>query len=357
LGGDEFVILQADVHIGDSSDCLASRVIAEIGKPYAIEGQEIVIGASIGISLAGPGCDSVDDLLKNADMALYAAKDDGRSVWRFFKREMEVAARTRRETEIDLRRALDQGEFSVFFQPIVNTDSGKVVCCEALVRWFHPQRGMIPPCQFIELAERTGMIVELGGVILAKACKAAMKWPEDISVAVNLSAVQFQRGVVIEQVMTALVKSGLPAKRLEVEITESLALRDMRATKQVLEQLRGVGVKVALDDFGTGYSSLSYLNQIPFDKIKIDRSFVLAIHENKMSRSLIGMVSNLAKTMDREMVVEGVETEDDLAVLRDLGVRDIQGYLFSKPRPSGELMDMLEKGVAKSAPVKFRVVA
>ena len=331
LAGDEFVILQAADGDEDATSHLAERLIQRVAAPYAIDGQEIVVGLTIGIARAGQDGHGAEDLLKQADLALYRAKEQGRGTYCFFQEAMNVAARERRENELDLRHAIANDEISVFFQPITDVATGRVTCCEALVRWQHPTKGMVPPDEFIKLAESTGLIVELSAVVLRKACKEVANWPSHVSVAVNLSAVQFRRNVVIDHIKRALEASDLPAERLEVEITESLALSNLAAVREVVEQIRAMGVKVALDDFGTGYSSLAYIQQIPFDKIKIDRSFVRNLVDDPMSRSLIRLMTSFVRSLDKVLIVEGVETGEQVAILREMGVRYMQGFHFGRP--------------------------
>ena len=319
LAGDEFVVVHGTAGGADMAARLASRLIEIISRPYSIEGQDVVIGASIGIVASAAGA-SAEDLLKHADLALYRAKQTGKGTFCFFERAMIGEANDRRNLENDLRHALRAGEISIFFQPIIDVQKEAVVSCEALARWQHPTRGAVGPDTFIGLAEATGLIVDLGSLVLHKACRAAMTWPDAVTVSVNLSVAQFRKGVVVDQIKEALAWSGLPPARLEVEVTESLALDNLATTHDMIGQIRALGVRVALDDFGTGYSSLAYLQQIPFDKIKIDRSFVRAIAEDGMSRSLVRLMTSFARGLDKTLVVEGVETAEQAAILRDMGV-------------------------------------
>ncbi len=334
LAGDEFVIVQRTTGERDLAATLASRLIGIISQPYSIEGQDIVIGVSIGIVSIDADATSAEDLLKYVDLALYRAKQAGKGTFCFFAPAMIGETNDRRNLENELRRALRADEIDVFFQPIVDVAEAAVVSFEALARWRHPTRGIVGPETFIPLAEATGLITDLGAVVLRKACRAAMAWPDAVTVSVNLSVAQFRKGVVVEQINDALARSGLPPARLEVEVTESLALDDLATTHDMIGRIRALGVRVALDDFGTGYSSLAYLQQIPFDKIKIDRSFVNAIVDDGMSRSLVRLMTSFARSLDKTLVVEGVETAEQAAILRDMGVTQMQGFLFGVPQPT-----------------------
>ena len=342
LGGDEFAIVQF------CSDCepsavamLASHVVEKVSAPYEISGHQLVIGVSIGISLAPEDGKNPDELLKNADLALYRAKEDGRGTYRFFETGMDARAQARRLLELDLRAALQRGEFEVYYQPIRDVAKDVVVAFEALVRWNHSLRGMISPVSFIPLAEETGLIVPLGEWVLCQACIDAAGWSQDVAVAVNLSPVQFKNPSLVSTVKEALKASGLPAHRLELEITELVLLQNSEATLAVLHELRGFGVKISLDDFGTGYSSLSYLRSFPFDKIKIDRSFVSELATRDDSMAIVRAVTGLGKSLGIVTTAEGVETDAQFDLLRQEGCTQAQGYLFSPPRPAAEVEMML----------------
>lgn len=343
LGGDEFAIVQVPVGQPDECIALASRLIEAIGEPYEINGHQIVIGASVGMAIAPTDGDDVDCLLKNADMALYRAKEDGRGAYRFFEPEMDARMQVRRALELDLRKAVALEEFELFYQPIVDLATNKVSCFEALLRWRHPQRGLVTPDHFIALAEEVGLLGPLGAWVLKKACAEAVRWPRDILVAVNLSPSQFKSGTLVLDVITALGASGLPANRLELEITESVLLRNTDTTMSTLKQLRELGVRIAMDDFGTGYSSLAYLQKFPFDKIKIDRSFVRDVLEQPESVAIVRAVTGLGRTLGMTTTAEGVETTDQLEQMRREGCAEVQGFLFSKPRPAHELAALLQK--------------
>jgi diguanylate cyclase (GGDEF)-like protein len=348
LGGDEFAVVQF------CSDCdpsavalLASHIVEKIGEPYDIGGHQLVVGVSIGISLAPEDGKNPDELLKKADLALYRAKADGRGTYRYFETGMDARAQARRILELDLRAALHRQEFEVYYQPIRDVASDQVVAFEALVRWNHSLRGMISPVNFIPLAEETGLIVQLGDWVLRQACTDAAGWPQDVDVAVNLSPVQFKNPNLVSQVKAALQASGLPAHRLELEITESVLLQNSAATLAVLHELRGFGVRISLDDFGTGYSSLSYLRSFPFDKIKIDRSFVSELATRDDSMAIVRAVTGLGKSLGIVTTAEGVETEAQFELLRREGCTQAQGYLFSQPRPAAEVNAMLSRPRAR----------
>jgi diguanylate cyclase (GGDEF)-like protein len=342
LGGDEFAIVQF------CSDCdqtaavaLASDVVEKIAAPYDIGGHQLVIGASVGISLSPEDGKNPDELLKNADLALYRAKADGRGTYRFFEAGMDARVQARRLLELDLRAALRRDEFAVYYQPIRDLATDEVVVFEALVRWNHPQRGLIAPTKFIPLAEETGLIAQLGDYVLRRACMDAAGWSRKVGVAVNLSPVQFKNPNLVSSVMAALQIGRLPSHRLELEITESVLLQNSAATLAILHELRANGVRISLDDFGTGYSSLSYLRSFPFDKIKIDRSFVNELATRNDSMAIVRAVTGLGKSLGITTTAEGVETEAQLELLRREGCTQAQGYLFSKPRPAAEVESML----------------
>ena len=298
LGGDEFAIVQVggELQASDTSS-LASRLVEVVGAPYDIQGHQVIIGASIGISLAPDDGSDPDQLLKNADMALYRAKMDGRGTYRFFEAGMDARAQARRLLELDLRAALLRDEFEVYYQPIRDLKADRIICFEALLRWNHPLRGMIPPMDFMALAEETGLIVRIGNWVLRRACTDAAGWSQEVSVAVNLSPAQFKNRDLVPSVIEALSASGLDAHRLELEITESVLLQDSEATLVTLHKLRGLGIRIAMDDFGTGYSSLSYLRSFPFDKIKIDRSFVQELASRGDSMAIVRAVAGLGKSL------------------------------------------------------------
>ena len=341
LGGDEFAVVQFCRGCDPSAvSALASHIVEALAAPYEINGHQLMIGVSIGISLAPEDGDNPDALLKNADLALYRAKADGRGTYRFFEAGMDARAQARRLLELDLRLALQRNEFEVHYQPIRDIGSEEIVVCEALVRWKHPLRGLIGPNQFIPLAEENGLIIKLGEWVLRTACRDASRW-STACVAVNLSPAQFKNPDLVATVKSALRDSGLPASRLELEITESVLLQNSDATRIILHELRALGLKISLDDFGTGYSSLSYLRSFPFDKIKIDRSFVSELESSNDSLAIVRAVTGLGKSLGIVTTAEGVETAAQLEMLSREGCTQAQGYLISKPRPIAEVEDML----------------
>jgi diguanylate cyclase (GGDEF)-like protein len=345
FGGDEFVVLQQPVASADETSALAARIVEELSKPYRIDGHEIAIGASIGIAVAPLDGSDAGQLLANADMALYAAKAVGKGTWRFFETGMAAAAQARRNTEIDLRAALARNEFEVYFQPIVDLATGRITTCEALLRWRHGSGRIVAPAEFVPIAEEMGIIDEIGAWVLRESCAACARWPGEIRVAVNFSSVQFQLCNVPAMVADALATTGLPAGRLEIEITESLLMHDFPATRRTIEQLRATGVRVALDDFGTGFSGLNYLHSFPLDKVKIDRTFLVGLPQDERSLTLIRGVARLSAALGLTVTAEGVETEDQLeAVASEICVHEAQGHLFCRPLPEHHLRELLAAG-------------
>jgi diguanylate cyclase (GGDEF)-like protein len=332
LGGDEFAIIQTAIEQPSDAAILARRVREAVAAPYDLDDHHVLVDASIGISIAPNDASESDQLLKNADMALYGAKNDGRGTFRFFEPEMDARAKARRALELDLRKALANKEFELYYQPLVNLERNEVTGCEALLRWNHPDRGMISPAEFIPLAEETGLIAPLGEWVLTKACADAVSWPDGIKVAVNVSPVQFKNQSLVLTVISALGASDLPPRRLEIEITEAVLMQDNDATIATLHQLRDLGVRIAMDDFGTGYSSLSYLRSFPFDKIKIDRSFISGLSDQDDSIAIVRAVTSLASSLNIVTTAEGVETQPQLEKIRALGCTEMQGYLFSRPK-------------------------
>jgi diguanylate cyclase (GGDEF)-like protein len=337
MGGDEFVIVQAPVADPAEATSLAQRVIIAVGEPFDIDGHLAAVGASIGIALSPGDGSTSEKLLRNADLALYRAKDDGRGTFHFFEPAMDEQMQSRRILEQDLRKALPSGEFELYYQPVVNLRSGTISGFEALIRWNHPQRGLISPATFIPLAEESGFIVPLGEWVIRQACLTAADWPEHLHVAVNISASQFRSAGLMQVIVGALAASGLKATRLEIEITETVLLQDKEATLAILHRLRALGVRIAMDDFGTGYSSLTYLQSFPFDKIKIDRSFVKDITENSGSLNIVRAVAALANGMGMTATAEGVETTEQLDRITAEGCTEMQGYLFSRPLPAADI--------------------
>jgi diguanylate cyclase (GGDEF)-like protein/PAS domain S-box-containing protein len=341
LGGDEFaVILSSDVSPNEASD-FAARLIRILSAPYQIDGHEVVVGASIGIAMSPGDGGAGDGLMRNADLALYRAKQDGGGVHRFFEHEMDRQAQKRRDMEIDLRRAFANGEFELHYQPLVDVASDRISGFESLLRWRHPEKGMISPAEFIPVAEDIGLIVSLGEWVLREACSEAAKWPAEVKVAVNLSAVQFRSPNLVQVVVSALAQSGLSPRRLELEITETVFLAETKANLAILHQLRELGVSISMDDFGTGYSSLSYLRSFPFDKIKIDRSFVKDLAKRSDCVAIVRAISGLGRSLNITTTAEGVETIDQLDWLRAEGCNEVQGFLFSAAKPAAELEQLL----------------
>jgi len=342
FGGDEFVILQTPIGGDDDAARLAQRVIAALSQTYEVDGHQVVIGASIGIAMSPRDAAGVDHLLKIADMALYWAKADQRGTWRFFEPEMDVRAHARRSLELDLRHALTNNAFQVYYQPLFDLKTKKISTCEALLRWPHPSRGMISPAEFIPVAEEMGLIVELGNWVLNEACRVCATWPNNVQVAVNLSANQFRRGDVASTIKRAVEEAGLEPGRLEIEITESILFQDTRATRQTLRQIRDFGVRISLDDFGTGYSSLSYLHSLPLNKVKIDRSFLEGLELGERSLVLLRGIAKLSADLGLSVVVEGIETVEQLALIAAEGnVTEVQGFLFSPAIPSRQIETLL----------------
>ncbi len=340
LGGDEFAILQVSEDQPRDAIRLAKRICQVISAPFQLQDHQVVVDTSVGISVAPADGDDSDQLLKNADLALYRAKSEGRGTYRLFETEMDERMKARRDLEIDLRRALANGEFELHYQPLVNLANNSISGFEALLRWHHPGRGTIPPREFIPIAEDIGVIVPLGEWVLRHACAEAATWPGDIKVAVNLSPVQFKSANLVQTVVSALANSGLAAHRLELEITESVLLHDNDMAIARLHQLRDLGVRISMDDFGTGYSSLSYLRSFPFDKIKIDRSFVSDLGNGDDALAIVRAVAGLASKLGIATTAEGVETEEQLERIRAEGCTEMQGYLFSPPRPARDITEM-----------------
>jgi diguanylate cyclase (GGDEF)-like protein/PAS domain S-box-containing protein len=343
LGGDEFaIILASDVSPNEAS-AFAAGLIEALSAAYDIDGIEVVVGASIGVALSPGDGDTSEELMRNADMALYRAKSDGGGVHHFFEREMDRQAQKRRDMELDLRRAFANGEFELHYQPLVDIAADRISGFESLLRWRHPEKGMISPADFIPVAEDIGLIVSLGEWVLREACAEAAKWPADVKVAVNLSPVQFRSKNLVQVVISALAHSGLSPLRLELEITESLFLAETEANLAILHQLRGLGVSISMDDFGTGYSSLSYLRSFPFDKIKIDRSFVKDLAQRPDCVAIVRAISGLGRSLNITTTAEGVETIDQLDWLRTEGCNEVQGFLFSAAKPAAEVQQLLRK--------------
>jgi diguanylate cyclase (GGDEF)-like protein len=331
IGGDEFAVVQTAIDRPEETSGLANRIVEAISAPFDVDGKYIVIGTSIGIAVAPADGTDPDQLLKNADMALYLAKTDGRGRHRFFEPEMDRRLQSRRTLELDLRSAIVHGEFELHYQPILKLQSNELSGFEALIRWNNPVRGLILPLQFIPLAEETGLILPIGEWVLRTACAQAAAWSKPVSVAVNLSPAQFKSQNLVQLVLSALASSGLEPARLELEITESVLLQNEANTRATLHNLRALGVRIAMDDFGTGYSSLAYLRSFPFDKIKIDRSFVRDMTRSEECAAIVRAVAGLARSLNIITVVEGIETANQLEMARSEGCDQGQGYLFGRP--------------------------
>jgi diguanylate cyclase (GGDEF)-like protein/PAS domain S-box-containing protein len=341
LGGDEFAIVLASGATPNEASDFADRLINVLSARYDIDGIEAVVGASIGIALSPGDGTTSEELMRNADMALYRAKSDGGGVHRFFEREMDRQAQKRRDMERDLRAAFANGEFELHYQPLVDIAANRISGFESLLRWRHPEKGMMSPAEFIPVAEDIGLIVALGEWVLREACTEAAKWPAEVKVAVNLSPVQFRSRNLVQAVVSALAHSGLSPRRLELEITETVFLAETEVNLAILHQLRELGVGISMDDFGTGYSSLSYLRSFPFDKIKIDRSFVKDLAKRSDCVAIVRAISGLGRSLNITTTAEGVETTDQLDWLRAEGCNEVQGFLFSAARPASEIERLL----------------
>ena len=342
LGGDEFALLLRDIARPADAATIAERIVKAMAQPFSIEGHQVVIGASVGIAMAPQDGRTSDELMKNADLALYKAKNEGRSTFHFFEAGMDAAIQKRRTIESGLRLALARNELRLVYQPLIGLKENRVTCLEALLRW-DSERGPVSPAEFIPVAEETGLIVPIGEWVLREACRQAALWPEHVRVAVNLSVVQFKNKHLYEMVEAVLRDTGLKPTRLELEITESLLLNDNEHTLKTLHRLRALGVRISMDDFGTGYSSLSYLRSFPFDKIKIDRSFMRDLKSKGDSLAIIKAVIGLGHSLGMSTTAEGIETEEQLIAVREQGCNEVQGFLFSPPIPAAAVTDMLDK--------------
>lgn len=339
LGGDEFAIIQATSEQPDAATALATRICEILREPFELHGHQVVVGVSIGIALAPADGRTPDDLLKNSDLALYRAKEDDRGSFRFFEAEMDRRMQERRKMEIDLREALREGQFDLLYQPLVDARTNTISGFEALLRWHHPQRGLTNPADFIPLAEEIGLIVPLGEWVVREACAQAVKWPDHIQVAVNVSAAQFRSGKLVPMVINALSASGLAPSRLELEITEAILLQYSQSTLETLHMLRNLGVRITMDDFGTGNSSLSYLRSFPFDKLKVDGSFTRDLEGNAEAQAIMRTVASLGNSLGMITTAEGVETEEQLAWVVAEGYGEIQGYLYSQPMSAEDVSE------------------
>jgi diguanylate cyclase (GGDEF)-like protein len=343
LGGDEFAVLHfCRDDAAESTSILAERIIAAVGQPYQIEGNDIVVSTSVGIAMGTDGV-STEQLMKHADLALYSAKAAGSGTHRFFTPQMEEALQSRRQFETDLRLAVEDEQLELFYQPLVNLETGSIIGGEALMRWRHPEHGMISPAEFIPISEETGFIETLGAWALNRACRDALQWPEDVKVSVNLSPVQFRTDALVGVIEDALKTSGLDPRRLELEVTESILLKKNAANIQALHKMRSLGLTIALDDFGTGYSSLSYLQRFPFDKLKIDQSFVRDMVSQPDSLVIVKSIIGLSRNLGMLTTAEGVETRAQLDIIMASGCNEAQGYYFGAPMPKREFMALISR--------------
>ena len=348
LGGDEFAILQVGTEQPQASEALARRLVDLVGRTYVVDGHMLNVGVSVGVAVAPADGSEADALLKHADLALYRAKAEGRGTYRFFEPAMNAQMQARRSLEIDLRRALALKQFDLAFQPQIHLETGQVTGFEALLRWNHPERGPVSPAQFIPLAEEIGLIVSIGEWALRAACREAASWAQPASIAVNLSPVQFRGGKLVETVMNVLAQTGLDPARLELEITEGALLENTDSVLDVLNGLRALGVKISMDDFGTGYSSLSYLQKFPFDKIKIDQSFVRGMEGNAECGAIVRAIARLGASLGMRTTAEGVETASQLDAIRAEGCTEVQGYLTGRPMPAAQAAALLSPPAAAS---------
>lgn len=358
LGGDEFQVMLPDIDDRGALGDLSQRLIQMISQPYSINGARAIIGTSVGIAIAPYDGLDTEELVKAADLALYAAKGGGRGQYRFYSSDLKDGAKHRRQVEEDLRDAIENDELSMHYQPLICSKTHTVKCCEALMRWEHPERGNISPAVFIPVAEEIGIIKKMGDWALNEVCQQAMEWPVELRVAVNVSAIQFAHDDFPQVVRNALTHSGLPADRLELEITESVFLGDTGRAQRMFKELKEIGVRLALDDFGTGYSSLSYLRTAPFDKIKIDQSFVRgATEDGNNNAAILSAIVSLADALHMDTVAEGVEAKDELDLVTERGATLIQGYIFSRAIPNEEFLERLHEGKLKytaKGPAKYR---
>ena len=348
LGGDEFAVVQVLSKDAPDVSALAARLIEVVGASYELDGHQVVVSISVGIAIAPADGDGPDVLMKNADLALYRAKADGGGTYRFFEMEMDARMQARRALELDLRRAVVNCEFELYYQPIISVKTGQVTGCEALVRWHNPEHGMISPGEFIPVAEETGLIVQIGEWVLREACAEAARWPSHVIVAVNVSPAQFKNRNLVQTVIRALADSGLSPDRLELEITELVLLQESEGAFSILHELRDLGIKIAMDDFGTGYSSLGYLRSFPFDKIKIDQSFIRDLPSKEGSVAIVRAVVGLSSSLGITTTAEGVETSEQLARLTSEGCNEVQDFLFSPPRPAAEVEHILAEMAGKT---------
>ncbi len=343
LGGDEFGVVQIRIHDTSETAALAAQIQHALAAPYELNGHSLLVNVSIGIALSPDDGVDVDNLLRNADIALYGAKGGGGGSCRFFDKRLDERMKLQQELELDLRMALERDQLELHYQPILNLETDRICGCEALLRWNHPSRGLIPPAEFIPMAERNGLIARIGEWVMRTACAAAATWPDDIRVAVNVSPVQLHTDGLLDAVLDALQRTGLAPHRLEIEITEAILMRNNESTLDTLNGLRKIGVRIAMDDFGTGFSSLNYLRRFPFDKIKIDQSFVRSLSEMPASGAIVRTVAKLATRFRMTTTAEGVETDLQRTIVKASGCTEMQGYLFSRPRTAAAIAQLLHQ--------------
>ncbi len=348
LGGDEFAVLLAGACPPAEISRICERILEEMQAPILLAGKDISIGVSIGIATAPADAMTPEELFRCSDLAMYAAKDEGRGKYRFFKKAMDEKARARASLESALSLAIGREELELHYQPLVSLETGAISCMEALVRWRHPTRGLVPPSEFIPVAEETGMIVALGEVVLRRACVDAAAWPAGVKVAVNVSALELESPGFFNRVVTTLEASGLSPRSLEIEVTETAVMSNIQRSIALLKDIRALGVDIAMDDFGTGYSSLSFLRTAPFDKLKIDRAFIRDSSASADGREILAAIVSLARTLGMSTTAEGVETVEQREIARALGCTELQGYLFSPPKPLGELKALLDASARAS---------
>jgi len=344
MGGDEFAIIQPLIEHPHSSIRLAERVLHLIGQPFEIDGAQCSVGVSVGIAHYPEHAANASDLLRNADTALYRAKADGRGLYCVFDEAMDLRQQQLFTLEQELRQAVETKQFEVEYQPVVDTESRQVVCCEALLRWRHPTKGLITPAEFIGLAENCGLIIPIGLWVLETACAEAASWPDEVAIAVNLSPVQFSQDALIEELTAIAKRTGLPLRRLVLEVTEGLLLEESRAVLDTMSRLRTLGVRFSLDDFGTAHAGLSYLRRFPFDTIKIDKSFVQDSVRQPEAQAIVSAVLGIGEALNLSVVAEGVETEEQLAQVSRMGCRFVQGYLTGRPQEAEQIRTRLLAG-------------
>jgi diguanylate cyclase (GGDEF)-like protein len=350
-GGDEFVILLSEIAYPEAAAASANKILFSLSTPHSIGEQDLHVDASIGISIYPADGEDAETLIKNADTAMYHAKERGRNNFQFFKAEMNLKAVERQSIEVDLRRALERKEFLLYYQPKVNLDTGEITGVEALIRWQHPHRGLLLPAQFVSIAEDCGLILQIGRWVLREACRQARAWQDAglplMCIAVNVSPVEFRDSDFVEVIRTTLSETGLEARYLELELTEGVLMKDAESTVSILDELKSMGVRLAVDDFGTGYSSLSYLRQFPIDVLKIDQSFVQQITSNSDDSTIVTAIISMGKSLRHIVIAEGIETREQKAYLQTKFCEEGQGYLFSRPLDAAQFAQLVQTGIAE----------